>query len=61
MSTTHLCMQTQALARHIIIRASKLLETTGGKRETHPDVLIMESNDEDQETPSGQADGTVED
>lgn len=25
-----------------------------------PDVLIMESYDEDQETPSGQADGTVD-
>lgn len=29
--------------------------------QTHPDVFIMESYNEDQETPGGQADGTVED
>lgn len=27
---------------------------------THPDVFVMESYNEDQETPSGQADGTVD-
>lgn len=32
-----------------------------GKRQTHPDVLIMKSYNKDQETPSGQADGTVDD
>lgn len=31
------------------------------EEETHPDVLIMESYNEDQETRRGQADGTVED
>lgn len=29
--------------------------------QTHPDVFIMESYNEDQETPGGQADGTTED
>lgn len=44
----------------IAIRESKLVETKG-KRQTHPDVFIMESYNEDQETPSGQADGTIDD
>lgn len=29
--------------------------------QTHPDVLIMKRYDEDDETPGGQADGTVDD
>lgn len=50
----------QALAQHITVKTHKLLETKG-KRQTHPDVLIMESYNEDQETPGRQADGTVDD
>ncbi len=57
---THTHTGSRSGTRNITIRASKLLETKG-KRQTHPDVLIMESYNEDQETPSGQADGTVDD
>lgn len=46
--------------RHITTRLSRLSDTSG-ERQTHPDVFIMESYNEDQETPGGQADGTVED
>lgn len=35
--------------------------TSQAKSQTHSNVLIMEGYDEDQETPSGQADGTVDD
>lgn len=40
-------------------RVSRLMETKGNMQ-THPDVLIMESHNEDKETPSGQADGAVD-
>lgn len=53
--------QKQASKRaHLVKKQSKQNSSLFNNKQTHPDVLVMECYDEDQETTGGQAYGTVD-